>query len=136
GTEQAVLVRQAEFAVIDPSDANRGASNDICAILEIADPLAGDDFTADTGAGNENFRAEPACLLAGPLGEVRATDALRKTQIILDLRTAAGLSTDCIAFNYDGFETLRSAIDSRAQPSRPGPIDRKAVLYSRGILIP
>src|SRR5204863_5367353 len=88
------------------------------------------------GAGDENLGAEPARLLAGPLGEVRAADAFGKTQIILDFRTAAGLSTDRIAFYYNGFQPLRSAIDSRAEPRRPGPIDRQVVLFSRGILVP
>jgi len=101
-SEQAILVRQAEFAVIDPSGADRRASDDLCPIIEVADPLAGDDFAADTGTGDQNFRAEPARLLAGALGEVRAADAFRKSQKILDLRTAAGLSADRIAFYHNG----------------------------------
>src|SRR5258705_5151285 len=63
--EQAVLVRQAQSAVIDPGGADRGASDDLCPVFEMADPLAGDDLAANTRAVDHDLRAQAACPLAG-----------------------------------------------------------------------
>ena len=74
-----------------------------------------------------------ASLFAGPVGEFRTADALRKPQIILDLRTAAGLSANGIALDQNGLQAFRGGIDSRAEPGRPGAVDRQIVFLARWV---
>src|SRR6202022_2563421 len=71
-------------------------------------------------------------LLAGALGEFRTADALREPQIILDFRTAAGLSANGIALDQNGLQAFRGGVDGRAEPGRPGAVDRQIVFLTRG----
>src|SRR5882762_9830074 len=102
----------------------------------MADPLAGDDLAANTGALDQDFRAEAACLLAGALGELSAADALGEPQVILDFWTGAGLSPDRVALDQYGAEPLRGTIDSGTEPGRAGAIDRQVIFCSSGIAEP
>ena len=69
GSKEPILIRQPQFAVIDASSANRGTSDDLGAVIEVANALAGDNFAPNTGSGDQQFGTEPAGLLAGALGE-------------------------------------------------------------------
>src|SRR5207249_919723 len=125
--EQAVLIRQPQTTVIDPGGADRGASDDLCPVFQMADPLAGDDLAANTRALDQDFRAEAACLLAGALGELSTADAFREPQVILNLWAGAGLPADRVALDQDGAESLGGTIDSGTEPGWPRTVDRQII---------
>src|SRR3984893_5958945 len=99
GPEKAMFVWHPQSPVIYAGCANRRARDDLCPVGQIADPLAGDNLAANTFAVEQYFCAKVTRLLAGALGEFRTADALREPQIILDFRTAAGLSAHGIALD-------------------------------------
>src|ERR1700730_17194160 len=98
----------------------------------MADPFAGDNLAANTGALDQDFGAEATCLLAGAPREVRPADAFREPQVILDFWAAAGLPPDGVALDQDGAEPLRGTIDSGTEPGRPGAVDSQIIFLSRG----
>ena len=63
---------------------------------------------------NENLGPELCGLLSRTLSEIRAANPFRKTQIILDLRTSAGLAADGETFDKNGLQALRGAINRSA----------------------
>ena len=132
GPEKAILVWQPQSPVIYAGCANRRARDDLCPVGQVTHPLAGDNLAANTFAVEQYFCAEVARLFAGALGEFRTADALREPQIILDLRTTAGLSANGIALDQNGLQAFRGGIDSRAEPGRPGAVDRQIVFLTRG----
>jgi hypothetical protein len=82
---------------------------------------------AHAGTGQLDFRAEPDCLIASPLGELRTAYTVWKSQIVFDLRSAAGLSTDGPALHQHRAQSLGCTVDRGAQTGRPGAIDREIV---------
>jgi hypothetical protein len=54
---------------------------------------------ADPSAVNEDLGPELCGLLARPLGKFATADPVRKTEIVLDLRTGAGLAAGGKAFD-------------------------------------
>ena len=92
-SEQPILVRQIQAPIGDPGGADRGVRDDLRAIGQIADALAGLELAAHTLAQQQDLGAEAARLLAGVLGELAAADAFGKAQIVLDPGTARGLAT-------------------------------------------
>ena len=66
GSKEPVLIRQPQFTVIDASSANRGTSDDLGAVIEVANALAGDNFAPNTGSGDQQFMSE-LLMFAGTL---------------------------------------------------------------------
>src|ERR1700724_3877975 len=132
GPVKAILVCQPQSPVIYAGCANRRGRDDLCPVGQVTHPLTGDNLAANTFAVEQYFCAEVTRLLAGALGEFRTADALREPQIILDLRTAAGLSANGVALDQNGLQAFRGGVDGRAEPGRPGAVDRQIVFLTRG----
>ena len=94
------------------------------------DALARRELTTHAFPSEQNFRAEPAGLVAGAFGKLRARDPVWKAKVVLDLRTAARLAANRPALDHHGLESLGRAIHRGAQPGRSGAINREVVLGS------
>ena len=84
----------------------------------------------------QDLRPEAEGLLARPLCQLRPADALRKAEIVLDLRAGAGLAADGEALDQRRLEPFRSGIDGGAQACGTGPIDGNVVFRARRIAEP
>ena len=71
--------------------------------------------------------------LACAQSQIRSADAAGKAEIILDLRTHTGLSSDRKALDHNGLQALGSAVDGAAKTGWPGSVDGQVVLRSRGV---
>ena len=71
-------------------------------------------------------RAELLGLDLGPVSELRARDAGREAEIVLDPRGGPGLSTrrDCV--ERDRPQALRGTVDGCGEPGGPGPTTRRS----------
>ena len=114
GAEQAILLRQTEAPILDARSADRHARNNFGPIVEVDYTLTRGEFPADPSAVNENLGSELCGLLSRTLSEIRAANPFRKTQIILNLRTSAGLAADSETFDKNGLQALRGAINRSA----------------------
>src|SRR5439155_12365795 len=94
GAEEALLVGQAEPAVLDTGRADGSARRDPRAVLQDTDAFARGHLRAHAFAREQDLGAELDRLLARALGELRAADAGGKTEIVLDLRARRGLPAD------------------------------------------
>src|ERR1700753_1312710 len=95
------FVWQFEQPVRDTCRAHDRACRDPRTVFQIDDTVARREIRAHAGTGQQDFRAEPDCLIAGPLGELRPADTVWKPQVVFDLRSAAGLPTDGPALHQD-----------------------------------
>src|ERR1700692_3253446 len=112
---EAFFVRQVETPVLYARGANTSTSDDFRAVRQIANSFARHKFTTNAFPQHQNFGTETGGLLARTLRQFGAADPCRETQVVLDLGTGAGLSAHREALNHNRFQTLRGAIDSRAE---------------------
>src|SRR6202035_3013437 len=75
-------------------------------------------------------------LLARPLGKIGAADPAGEAEVIFNLRARSGLTTDGRAFDHDRLQPVRGAVTRRAEPRRPGAVDRQIVFGARGVAEP
>jgi len=75
-------------------------------------------------------------LFPRPLCKFGAADALRETQIILNLWATGSLPAHGVALDQYGLQALGGAIDGGAEACRTNAIDRQIILLERGISEP
>ncbi len=114
GAEQPVLAGQSQTSILYPRGADRNARTKSCSIIEVDNAFGGRELATDAGALNENLGPELCGLLSRTLSEIRPANPFRKPQIILDLRTSAGLAADGETFDKNGLQALRGAIHRSA----------------------
>ena len=136
GAEKALLVGQREAPVVDAGRADRGARDDLGAVVQHADALAGGKLGAHALAREQDLGAELARLFAGALGELGTADPLRKAEIVLELRAARRLPADRGALDHDGLQAVGCAVHRGAEARWPRAVDREVVLRARGVREP
>src|SRR5260370_41666434 len=78
-------------------------------------------------AGKDHLGAEAARLGDRPMGEVGAAQAPWESEVVLDGRALTGLSARRFAFDDDGLEPLRRAVDGGGHPCRSTADDAEVV---------
>ena len=103
---------------------------------QVSDAFPGGEFAAHALARDENLGAKAARLFTRTFRQLVATDAIGKTEVVLNPWAAARLPADRPSLDDHGPEVLRCAVDSRAQARWPCPINRQVVLSQRRIAEP
>ena len=119
--------------VVDAGCADGGAGRHLRAVGEVPDALARRELATHAFSSEQDLRAEPAGLVAGAFGQLRAGDPVRKAKVILDVRTAPGLAAHRPALDDDRPQPLGGRVDGGAQTGRPGAIDCQVVLDMRRV---
>ena len=86
---------------------------------------------ADHVAGGEQLGAELDRLAAGPVGELRAGDAVGEAEVVLDPAALPGLAAGRRALDQHGAQALGGAVDGRAEPGRAAADDDQVVEVGR-----
>jgi hypothetical protein len=123
-SKQLVLVRQPKTAILYAGGAYLDAEDNPGSIVKVYDASAGRELAANAGAVNQELGSKFRGLFTRTLGEIRTTDPFWKPEIVIDLRTRAGLAADGEAFDEHGLKTFRGAINRGAQSSRSRALDR------------
>jgi len=76
------------------------------------------DVQGGDGLGGEDLDAEPLGLLAQPVGELRAGDALGEPGEVVEPLGDAGLAADPGALDDQRAEALAGGVEGRRQPGR------------------
>ncbi len=79
----------------------------------------------------EQLGAEPARLVGRAPREVRAAQAVREAQVVLDPARLAGLAAGRLALDHHGAQPLRRAVHGRRQPGRAAADDHQVVVVGR-----
>ncbi len=82
------------------------------------------------GSRHDRLGAELFRLPRGLRRQVGAADAPEEAEVVADLRTGSGLTTQGETLDDDGPETLGGRVHRRCQPGRTGADDRDVVLLA------
>ena len=89
-------------------DCTRGNSLAVIQFNRVRFAVAGEAFRA---LGDHDFGAEFLCLGVSTPGQFLSRNSGRKTEIIFNFRTGAGLSAWCLGFNYKHVQAFRCAVN-------------------------
>src|SRR3954451_19473744 len=103
-------------AVLSTVREDHGARRDLVAVLEAKNMVLSARLERGGDVRGRRSRAEFPGLRDGAAGQVRARDASGKAEVVLDAPREAGLSTEDAALDDERVESLRRAVDGRAQP--------------------
>ena len=99
------------------------ASTTACAAISVPSPkrtsrAAPASLETDHLPGAEQLGAELDRLPPGPIGQLRAGDAVREAQVVLDPAALPGLTAGRPPLDQHGAQPLRRAVHRRAEPGR------------------
>ena len=121
------LAEQAVEAVrIQAAPAHAGRDDDgarLQNLVVVEDDAAAVRIEADDLARDENLRAQALGLPKRPARELRARDAARKAQIVLDSRRRLRLASRRLLLDHDRAQALRGSVHRRGEARRPAAND-------------
>src|ERR1700733_7496255 len=96
---QPFFVPEVEAAVLNTRGTDRGVHHKAGAIRQGADRLTGHELGSHPLIQQKDFRSKAISLVTGTFREVRAADALRESQVVLNPGTGTRLSTYGVALD-------------------------------------
>src|SRR5439155_3432220 len=132
-------IGQGQAAVAGAAREHHRVSRDLLAVVEthdVAVPVAGGRLERDGAVRRGQARPELARLRDGAAGELRAADAAREAEVVLDPPRRARLAAERRALQDQGVEPLRGAVDGRAQPAWARADNEQVDLLARRELAP
>src|ERR1700721_301504 len=91
---QPFFVPEVETAVLNTGGTDRGVHHKAGAVRQVADRLSGHELGTHPLMQQKDFRSKAISLVTGTFREVRAADALRESQVVLNPGPGPPLSTN------------------------------------------
>jgi len=120
-----IEVGDVRLAIPGASGHNHGLGRNLRAVLEVHDVRPAGARQARGAVGDDDLGAELLGLVVRALGQSLTRHAFRKAEVILDLRTGAGLATRNIGFEHEHVETFGRGVHRRRQPAWTGTDDHQ-----------
>src|SRR5579871_71698 len=107
-------------------------TGDFTAVCEFNDAIGPFNTKTESFLRGKNLHIKTPRLNNRAPGQIAATKAGRKPKIVFDARTHASLTTRSFAFDHDGMQAFRSAIDRSRESGRASTNDRQIVKVGFG----
>src|ERR1700679_2032777 len=133
---QPFFVPEVETAVLNTGGTDCGVHHKAGAIRQVADRLTGHELGTHPLMQQKDFCSKAVGLITGTFREVRAADALRESQVILDPGTGPRLSAYGVALDQQGFKSLGCAVNCSTEPGGPTAQDGQIVFCAGWFLKP